>query len=64
MSEKFIIKMIMVYVKCVMRNHLIKSVLNDMTEKFMIEMVKHVISVIRKYMIKSLLIDMNEKFRI
>ena len=47
-----------------MRNHLIKSVLNDMTEKFMIEMVKHVISVIRKYMIKSLLIDMNEKFRI
>ena len=54
----------MVYVKWVIRNHLIKSVLNDMTEKFMIEMVKHVISVIRKYMSKSLLNDITEKFMI
>ena len=35
-----------------------------MNEKFMIEMVKRVISVIRKYVIKSLLNDMNEKFMI
>lgn len=38
MSEKFMIRMI-IHVICVKRNHLIKSLLNDMNEKFMNEKV-------------------------
>ena len=38
MSEKFMIKMI-IHVICVKRNHLIKSLINDMNEKFINEKV-------------------------